>query len=209
MISVPMFDIQGNALDPVEVDESVLGARVRTALLREAVQMYEANRHVCTKGQLSRSEVAGSTRKMYRQKHTGQARAGQRTVPQRRGGGRAFPSNTRDTTYHMPRKARKNATRSALLSRLLDSEVALINEMKLDMPKTSTIARMLDALKLDGRGLLIIEDTDNNNVWKSGRNLPKLKVKRAADVNAYDLLEPDRVLFTHAAFQRILEALGT
>ena len=208
MISVPMFDIQGNALDPVEVDEGVLGTRVRTALLREAVQMYETNRHVCTKGQLNRAEVAGSTRKMYRQKHTGQARAGQRTVSQRRGGGRAFPSNTRDTTYHMPRKARKNATRSALLSRLLDSEVALIDELKLDMPKTSTIARMLKALKLDGRGLLIIEDTDNN-IWKSGRNLPKLKMRRATDVNAYDLLEPDRVLFTHAAFQRVLEALGT
>jgi len=208
MISVPMFDIQGNALDPVEVDESLLGGRVRTALLREAVQMYETNRHVCTKGQLTRGEVAGSTRKMYRQKHTGQARAGQRTVPQRRGGGRAFPANTRDTTYHMPRKARKNATRSALLSRLLDSEVTLINEMKLETPKTSTVVRMLEALKLDGRGMLIIEDTDTN-VWKSGRNLPKLKVKRAADVNAYDLLEPDRVLFTHAAFQRVLEALGS
>jgi len=208
MISVPTFDIRGSRLDPVEVDESVLGGRVRISLLREAVQMYEMNRHVCTKGHLSRGEVAGTTRKMYRQKHTGSARAGQKTVPHRRGGGLTFAVNTRDISYHIPQKARRNATRSALLARLLDHEVSLVHGLKLDAPRTKTIAEMLEALGLSGRNLLIV-DGDDNNLWKSGRNLPNLAVQRAADINAYDLLKPDHVLFTRTAFQRVLEALGT
>lgn len=208
MISIPVYDIHGNALQPVEVDENRLGGKVNTALLREAVQMYEMNRHVCTKGHLTRSEVSGTTRKMYRQKHTGFARAGQRSVPHRRGGGVAFAPKTRDISYRLPKKALRSATRSALLSRLLDNEVSLIDEVKMDEPRTRAIASLLKALDVSGHSLLVI-DGDYTNVWKSGRNIPELSVRRAADVNAYDLLEPDRVLFTQAAFQHILEALGT
>ena len=208
MISVPMCDMSGRALEPVEVDEAILGGRVRLALLREVVQMYETNRHVCTKGHLSRGQVRGSTRKIYRQKHTGSARAGQRVVPHRRGGGLAFPPNTRDISYHLPKKARRNATRSALLARLLDNEVSLVDELRIDVPRTKTVADMLRALDLTGRTLLVV-DGDDANVWKSGRNLAKLAIRRAADINAYDLLEPDRVLFTQEAFRRVLEMLGS
>ena len=208
MIAVPVFDRQGNPLAPVEVDEDLLGGKVRKALLREAIQMYETNRHVCTKSQLSRGEVAGTTRKMYRQKHTGSARAGQRTVAHRRGGGRAFPSKSRDISYHIPKKARKSATRSALLARLLDKVVSLLDELPIETPKTRVLAEVLEALGVKGRCLLVIEG-DNGNVWTSGRNLKHLSVRRAADLNAYDLLVPDRVVFTQAAFKRVLEALGS
>lgn len=206
MTSVPVFDIQGNELDRIEVDEARLGDRVRPSLLRQAVQMYEMNRHVCTKGHLSRGEVKGSTRKMYRQKHTGHSRAGQRTVCQRRGGGLAFPPKTRDIAYHLPKKARKAAARSALLARLRDNEVSVIKEIDIDVPRTRTIAEMLKALDAKGRCLLVVEG-DAPHVWKSARNIRKLGVCRAADVNAYELLEPDHVFFTHAAFQQVLEAL--
>ena len=208
MISVPMYDITGRALEPIEVEEGLLGRRVRRILLREVVQMYEMNRHVCTKGHLSRGQVSVSTRKMYRQKHTGQARAGQRSVPHRRGGGLAFPPNTRDISYHLPKKARRNATRSALLARLLDNEVSLVDELRIDVPRTKTVADMLRALDLTGRTLLVV-DGDDANVWKSGRNLAKLAIRRAADINAYDLLAPDRVLFTQEAFRRVIETLGS
>ena len=207
MISVPLFDIDGNSLDPVEVDEKVLGGEVRQVLLREAVQMYEMNRHVCTKAQLTRGEVAGSTRKMYRQKHTGNARAGQRTVPQRRGGGRAFAASPRDLSYHMPKKARRNAAQSALLSRLLDQEVTLVKEIQADAPKTRLIAGMLKNIGIDGGCLLVVEG-DNPNVWKSARNIESLSVCRVSDLNALALLERNRVLFTEAAFQKTLEVLG-
>ena len=208
MISVPVFDIQGSELDPVEVDEHRLGDRVRLSLLRDAVQMYEMNRHVCTKGHLSRGQVRGSTRKMYRQKHTGFARAGQRTVPHRRGGGLAFAPNTRQIAYRLPRKALKAAARSALLARLVDNEVSLIKEIQIDAPRTKTIVEMLKALGVQGRCLLVVED-NAANVWKSGRNVKALGIRRAADINAYDLLEPDRVFFTQAAFRQVLEAVGS
>jgi len=208
MISVPLYDIQGNSLDPVAVDENVLGGKVRKALLREAVQMYETNRHVATKRQLTRGEVAGTTKKMYRQKHTGNARAGQKTAPQRRGGGRAFAARPRIVSYHMPKKARRSAAQSALLSRLLDNEVSLIHDLKIEAPRTKIIAGLLQALDVKGRCLLVAEG-DNVNVWKSGRNVKGLAVRRARDINAYDLLEPDRVLFTEEAFGRALEALGS
>jgi len=207
MISVPVFDMQGSPLDQVQVDERSLGDSVRLALLREAVHMYEMNRHVCTKGHLSRGEVSGSTRKMYRQKHTGYARAGQRTVPHRRGGGLAFPPKTRDLTYHMPRKARRAAARSALLARLKDGRVRLVRDLLIETPRTRVMAGLLKALGVQGRCLVVV-DGDHTAVWKSGRNLPGVEVRRAADLNAYDLLQPDWLVFRESAFVQVLEALG-
>ena len=208
MISVPMFDIQGQALQPVEVDESSLGGYVKRQLLRQAVQMYQMNQHVCTKGHLTRGEVSGSTRKIYKQKHTGNARAGQRTVAHRRGGGMAFPPMTRDISYHIPKEARRGATRSALLARLRDGEVSLVSEMALEAPKTKTVAAMLKSLHVEGRCLIVVEG-DNPNILKSARNIPAVTIRRAMDVNAYDILQPKRLIFTQTAFQRVIEALGS
>jgi large subunit ribosomal protein L4 len=175
-------------------------------LLREAIQMYEVNRHVCTKGHLTRGAVSGSTRKIYRQKHTGNARAGQRTVAHRRGGGMAFPPMARDLSYHIPKGARRGATRSALLARLRDGAVSLVSEIPLDAPKTKTVVGMLKSLRVEGRCLLVVEG-DNPNVLKSARNIPTVTIRRAPDLNAYDLLQPSRLIFTQAAFERVLEAL--
>lgn len=208
MISVPVYDMQGKALDPLEVDESRLGGEVREHLLREAVHMYEMNRHVCTKATLTRGQVAGTTRKMYRQKHTGNARAGQRTVPHRKGGGVTFAHRPRDLTYHMPKKARRQAARSALLSRLQDGVVCLVDEIRLEEPKTRLLAQCLKAIGVEGRCLLACNGEDAL-IWKSGRNIDGLTVRRTADLNAYDLLEPDRLVFTRAAFDALMEALAS
>ena len=206
MISIPVFDAKGQSLQAVEVDEDALGGKVRKALLRQAVQMYETNRHVCTKGHLSRGMVSGSTRKIYRQKHTGFARAGQRTVAHRRGGGLAFAPQTRDLSYHLPKETRRTASRSALLARLRDGRVSIVNDITLETPKTKAIVEMLKAIGAEGRCLIVV-DGDNGNVWKSGRNIPHVAVRRASDLNAYEFLQPDRLIFTRAAFTRVLEAL--
>lgn len=207
MISVPLYDLDGQALDAVEVDETVLGASVREGLLREAVEVYERNSRVCTKGHLSRGEVAGARRKMYRQKHTGNARAGHRMVPQRRGGGLAFPPRTRDRVVRLSRKVRRAAARSALLSRLLDGEVCLVEAIALEAPRTQAIAGFLKRVGLKGRRLLVC-DGDHTLVWKSGRNIAGLTVRRVVDLNAYDLMAPDGVVFTKQAFTAALEALA-
>ena len=207
MISVPLYGIDGQTLEPVTVEESRLGGTVRLKTLREAIRAYERNRRVCTKGHLSRAEVRGSTRKIYRQKHTGFARAGQRTVSHRRGGGLAFPPRTRNMVVRMPRKMRRTATRSALLSRLLDGEVCLVKSIDLDAPRTKTLADFLKRAGLSGRRLLVCSG-DHRLVWKSGRNIKGLTVQRAADVNAYELMAPDGVIFTQASFEAVLEALA-
>jgi len=207
MISVPVYDIEGNPLEPVEVDEARLGDAVRLPLLRRVVHMYELNRYLGTKGHLNRSEVAGSTRKMYRQKHTGYARAGQRTVSQRRGGGLAFPPRTRDLSYRLPRKALRAAKRSALLARLRDGAVCIVESIPLESPRTRVIAGFLKAIGSAGRSLLVC-DGDHTVVWKSGRNIPGLSVRRAADLNAYHLLDADRLIFTRSAFDALWEALA-
>lgn len=208
MISVPLYDNQGRTLEPVQVDETVLGENVRNALMREAVQMYENNRHVCTKGTLTRGMVSVSTRKMHKQKHTGAARVGSDSTPQRRGGGVAFAPQTRNLTYHMPRQARRVATRSALLSRLRDNVVNIVNDFQFETPKTKSMAALLKSLGVAGRCLIVIE-SDNPLVWKSARNIVGVTVRRVADLNAYDLLQPDRLVFTQAALQRALEACAS
>ncbi len=206
MISVPVYDKQGQALAPVQVDETVLGKKVKKSLLRQAVQMYENNQHVCTKGTLTRGMVSISTRKVYKQKHTGNARMGSDSTPQRRGGGVAFAPQTRDISYHMPKQSRRVATRSALLSRLQGNEVNLIAEMTMDAPKTKVVATLLKTMGISGRCLFVVEET-SGNFWKSARNIPGVTVRRAADLNAYDLLQSDRLLFTQAAFNHVIEAL--
>jgi len=206
MISVPVFDIEGKPLQPIEVDETRLGDGVRIALLRRVVHMYEMNQYIGTKGHLSRGEVSGSTRKMYRQKHTGYARAGQRTVPHRRGGGLAFPPRTRDLSYRLPRKALVGARRSALLARLRDGAVCVVESIPLEAPKTRVIARFLKAIGAAGRSLLVC-DGDHTVIWKSGRNIPGVTVQRAGDLNAMHLLDADRLIFTRSAFDRFWEAL--
>jgi large subunit ribosomal protein L4 len=206
MISVPVFDVQGRSLSTMDVEEGALGGKVKIAVMRQAVQMYENNKHVCTKGTLTRGMVAASTKKLYRQKHTGAARVGPKSAPHRRGGGVTFAPMTRDITWHMPQKARKTAARSALLSRLQDGVVSVVEEIALDAPKTKAIKALLDSLEISGR-CLIVMDGDHVNVWKSGRNISGVTVRRAADLNALDLLGPDRLVFTKAAFDRVMEAL--
>ena len=207
MISVPVYDIEGTPLEPMEVDEQTLGGKVRLAVLREAVQMYEMNKRVCTKATLSRAGVSGSTRKMYRQKHTGYARAGQRSAPQRRGGGVAFAHRPRDLTYHLPRKERRIAARSALLARLTDGTVRVVTALQLDEPKTKRIAGFLRATGLSGRCLLVCT-ADDTHAWISSRNIACLTVRRASDLNAYHLMDADCIVFTRSAFQAVLKALG-
>lgn len=206
MINVPVYDNQGKALEAVAVDEAALGGRIHAALLRQAVQMYENNRHVCTKGHLTRGMVSGSTKKMYRQKHTGNARAGQRTVPQRRGGGLAFPPETRDISWHMPQKARRVATRSALLARMKDGVVSVVDSIPLTEPKTREIVALLKSLNIAGTCALV-HDSEQPMIYKSARNIAGVTVRRVADLNAYDLLNADHVLFTKTAFDKAMEAL--
>ena len=168
--------------------------------------MYQSNLRLGTARSKSRGEVAGSTKKMYRQKGTGNARAGSRRSGIRRGGGHIFAKRPRDWTYRLPRKAVQLATRMALAAKIRDSEVLLIDELAFDAPKTKDMAVILKALKLEGRTLLVATADHDVNVYKSARNIDGVEVAPVAGLNALNLLRPHRVLMTKAALEAVRAA---
>ena len=171
--------------------------------------MYQSNLRQGTAKTKSRAEVAGTTKKMYRQKGTGNARAGSRRSGIRRGGGHIFAKRPRDWTYRLPRKAVQLATRMALAAKLADDEVTLIDELAFDAPKTKDMAAILKALKLDGDSLLVATAEHDVNVYKSARNIADVSVSPVSDLNALSVLQPRRLLMTTAALDALRSSDGT
>ena len=205
MLTLPVYNTLGEEVGTFEVDENVLGGKIRRRLMHDAVVMYQANRRAGTACTKTRAEVVGSTVKLYRQKGTGNARAGSRKSPIRRGGGVVFGPRPRDYHYHMPRKARKAALKSAILAKILDHEAILLDRIQIEEPKTKRIAELLQNLKVDRTCLLAIEQHDKN-IWKSARNIAGLSMKAAADINAYDVLRPQRLVMTKAALEGLIRS---
>ena len=168
-------------------------------LLHDAVVMYQANQRQGTFRTKSRGEVAGSTKKLYRQKGTGNARAGSRRSGTRRGGGRIFAKRPRDFGWRMPKKALRAATRMALAARLADDEVKLVNGLDLAAPKTAAVAKLLKALGIAEKTVLVSPEKHNEMLWKSARNIEGVSVAPVADLNAWTILQPRALLMTTAA----------
>jgi large subunit ribosomal protein L4 len=205
MASLTVYNRTGKAVGKYEIDPAELAPRISKQLLHEAVIMYQSNLRLGTAKTKSRAEVAGSTKKMYRQKGTGNARAGSRRSGIRRGGGHIFAKRPRDWTYRLPRKAVQLATRMALASRIRDDQITLIDELHFDAPKTKDMTAILKALKLTGSSLLVATAEHDLNVYKSARNIDQVTVSPVSGLNALNVLQPRRVLMTKAA----LDALRT
>src|SRR3954468_9235410 len=145
MIEVPVFNQAGERIDAIQVDEAKLGGEVRTNLLKQALTMYHANQRQGTARTQARGEVAGSTRKLFRQKGTGNARTGGIRNPIKVGGGHAKQKRPKEWRQSLPKKARKLATHSAILAKLQSGDVKVLDAIKLDQPKTKFIAQMYKA----------------------------------------------------------------
>ena len=203
MISLAVHNTAGKKVGSYEFDPNELASSVNKQLLHDVVVMYETNRRVGTVSTRSRGRVQGSTKKLFRQKGTRRARMGTVRTPIRKGGGVAFARNTVDYGYRLPRKAVRLATRMALLSKFLDNQVTLLDELPVAEPKTSLVAGVLKVLGLSETScLLAIEDHDLN-VLRSGRNIPNLRVASADGLNAYDLLHQKQLLITRGALDRL------
>jgi large subunit ribosomal protein L4 len=199
MVSLTVYDCNGAEVGTYEVEPTELAPRINRQLLHDAVVMYQANRRQGSAKTKSRSEVTASTKKMYRQKGTGNARAGSRRTGIRRGGGHIFAKRPRDWSYRLPKKALRLATRMAVASRVTDQELTLIDELPFEEPKTKKMASILKALKIDGISLLVAVDRYDENVYKSIRNLAGVSVLPVAELNALDVLRPRRLLMTTSA----------
>jgi large subunit ribosomal protein L4 len=205
MISAPIKNLQGGDVGTYEFDPAELAPGINKQLLHDAVVMYEANRRVGTVQTKSRGDVAGSTKKLFRQKGTGRARMGPKRTPIRRGGGMAFAKSPQDWSYRMPKKAVKLATRMALLSKFQDGEAIVLDSLSIDEPKTRLVAEMLKALGVSEQGCLLAIRDHDAVVWKSARNIPTLRVSPAGDLNAYDLLHQKRLVVTREAMDFLRE----
>ncbi len=203
MISLPVYNKEGQEVETLKVDESVFGGRVRFALLKQAIVMYHANKRVGTAATKNRSMVEGSTRKLYAQKHTGNARAGTVRTGKRVGGGVTFAKVARDFRKRMPKKQRRLARDSAILTKLLSNNVVVVDQLKFEKPKTKDFAAVLNNLKID-RSCLIMTVERDDTLWRSVRNIPKISLLLAAESNAGDICRHTKLLFTKDAFLSLM-----
>lgn len=203
MVSLPVYDKSGKEVGRYEIDPSEIAPRISRQMLHDVVVMYQANRRLGTHKTKTRGEVAGSTRKLYRQKGTGNARAGSRMSGTRRGGGHIHAKRPTDYSYRMPKKMVRAATRMALRGKIEDQEVVIIDDLSFDVVKTRQVADLLKALSLDGKRALIATEKHDPVVYRSSRNIPGVEVLPASDLNALAVLTPDRLLVSRAAMDAI------
>lgn len=205
MVSLTVFNKSGKEVGKYDIDPAQIAPKISQQLLHDVVVMYQANQRQGTHRTKDRSDVAGTTKKMYRQKGTGNARAGSRRAPQRRGGYHVFALRPRDYSYRLPKKAVQAATRMAIAKKLQSDDVVVIDELSLAGPKTKEMAAILKALGLQGTSTLLTTAALDPVVYKSARNIEKVTVSPVADLNALAVLTPRKMLVTKAALDAIKE----
>lgn len=206
MASLSVYDRTGNEVGKYDIDPALFAVNINRQLLHDAVVMYQSNLRQGTAATKSRGMVAGSTKKMYRQKGTGNARAGSRRSGIRRGGGHIFRKDPRDWSYRLPRKALQLATRMAIAAKIQDQQVTVIDDLRFDAPKTKEMAAVLQALGLAGKSLLVATAGAEPNVYLSGRNIDRVSISPIHELNAYKVLLPKRLLITKAGLDALKSA---
>jgi large subunit ribosomal protein L4 len=207
-IEVPVVNRAGESVGTVTVDPAAFGGKINKQLMHDVVLMHLANQRAGTHSTLRRGEVAGSTKKLFRQKGTGRARAGTKRTNKRRGGGTAKGPKPRDYEYHLPKRAVKLATRMALLSKFRDKEAIVLDDtLKLEAPKTKEVAGILKAIKVSDTTCLIgtagLSVDEQRIVYKSARNIRGVEIFPATELNTYFLLRQKKLVLTRAAFEAI------
>jgi large subunit ribosomal protein L4 len=203
MASLPIYDRTGKEVGRYEIAATDLAPSINKQLLHDAIVMYQANLRQGTMRTKTRSDVAGTTKKMYRQKGTGNARAGSRRTNIRVGGAHAFAKRPRDFSYRLPRKALQLATRMAVASKIESDSLVVIDDLSINAPKTKEMAGILKALKLEGQSTLVATNGYDVNVYKSMRNIDRVTVAPVAELNALTVLKPRRMLVTRAALDAL------
>ncbi len=203
MIELAVYSTDGKEVESLSIDEKVLGETVRYPLLKQAIVMYHANKRVGTAATKSRGMVSGSTRKLFRQKGTGNARVGSSRTCKRVGGGVAFAKVARDFGKDMPKKQRRLARDSAVLAKLMSKNVVVVSQFEMAQPKTKEFAGILSNLGI-GRSCLVTTGDVDSTVYKSARNLQRVDVMPVNELNAGDICNHDKMLFTKEALMTFI-----
>ena len=203
MSKVSVYNMQGAQVGEMELNDAVFGVEVNEHLVKMAVTNILANKRQGTQKAKTRSEVSGGGRKPWRQKGTGHARQGSTRSPQWTGGGVVFAPTPRDYTFKLNKKERRLALKSALTSRVQENKLIVLDELKLDAPKTKDMQKVLDALKVN-KALVVLKDKDENVVL-STRNIPNVVTALTNTINVYDVLKYNTLILTKDSVAAIEE----
>ena len=203
MIEVPIYNQSGQKIDTINVDEAKLGGEVNKNLLKQALVYYHANQRQGTVRTQARGEVAGSTRKMFRQKGTGNARTGGIRNPIKVGGGHAKQKRPKEWRLDLPKKQRRLATRHALLSKIQSNDLRVIDGIKLDQPKTKLVAQLYKTLGID-RSCLVALNGRDEMLERSARNIDRTTLTTVSQLNAWDILRSRTLLMTKEGLEALI-----
>jgi len=206
-VKVSVYNLTGEVVDQIEVNDLVFGVPFNQAVVHQAMVRQRANARQGTASTKTRGEVSGSTRKLFRQKGTGNARAGSKKSPLRRGGGITFGPKPRSYRQDMPKKMRQLALKCVLSEKLRDEDLVILEKLEMEQVKTKEMANILATLEVNSSTLIVTSEIEEN-VVKSARNLSKIKTTPANLLNVLDILSHKKMLMTVAAVRSTEELWG-
>jgi len=207
MLKTNVYDMSGKLVGEIELSEAVFGIEPNAAVVHDSVKNHLANKRQGTQSALTRAEVSGGGRKPWRQKGTGRARQGSTRAPQWTHGGIVFAPKPRDYSYTLNKKSRRLALKSVLSAKAAEQNIVVIDEIKMDAPKTAEFAKFLAAVGCDCKALVVTAEK-NDNVVKSGRNIPGCEITFANLLNVYDVVNATKLVVDKAALQKIEEVFA-
>ena len=204
MAKVTVFNMEGNEVGDIELNDDIFGVRPNEHLIYLAVKQYLANQRQGTQKARTRAEVSGGGRKPWRQKGTGHARQGSIRSPQWKGGGVVFAPTPRDYSFKLNKKEKRAALKGALSDKVTGGKLIVLDELKFEEKKTKAFAKMMDALNVAGKALVVTGEPDENVAF-SARNLPKVETAVTNTINVYDIVNAGTLILTKDAVSKIEE----
>lgn len=203
-----VYNLNGESVGEYELPSSIFDVEINEHLIWEVVKMYQANQRQGTHSAKNRSEVKGSRRKIWAQKHTGRARHGDRYAPIFVGGGQAHAVKPRDYYYRLPKKALKQALKMALSDRARENRILVFEDFKLKEIKTKNLYQLLKKINLVGNRIVFVPNEYNRELYLSARNIEKVSIRPAMELNTLDVISSNFVLLEKEAINKLLQRLG-
>ena len=204
MANVKVYDMNGQPVSDLELNDAVFGIEPNTVVMHAAVVNYLANQRQGTQSTLTRTEVSGGVKTPWRQKGTGHARQGSTRAPQWTHGGVALGPKPRSYSYSLNKKVKRLALLSALSTKVADNDMIVLDAINMDEFKTKTIVKMLAALNVNEKALIVLDSVDKK-VIKSAANIPGVKTTQANTLNVYDILNYNKFIIVKGAVAKIEE----
>ena len=210
MTTLPLYNAEAKEIDKIELDKSVFDGIINTSVIYQAVCAFRANQRKGLAATKTRGEVSGGGRKPWKQKGTGRARVGSTRSPLWRHGGVVFGPHPRDFSYQLPQKIKNLALRSSLNSKVKTDNLIVLDELKLDKPKTKEIVKILSNFKVEktkSNGVLLLLDTVDNNLKLSLRNIDFINTNLAKETNVYEVLNCRKIIITKQGLADLVKRL--